>query len=114
AEEGPYPRARRPSGGVTSSVIDVARLGRLLLADPLLRRMSVPHGKPSGGVYGLGLFGERVGGVEVWQHPGSYGGCHSSPVRFPDRDAVFAGLTNASNGRQALRRIEDEFFERVT
>jgi D-alanyl-D-alanine carboxypeptidase len=113
-EEGPYPVARRPSGGLTSTVTDVLRLGRHLLADPAAAQMRVVRGKPNAGVYGLGLFGQRVGGVEVWGHPGSYGGFQSSLLLVADRDAVFVGLTNASNGGQALRQIEDEFLERLT
>jgi len=113
ALEGPYPTARRPSGGLTSSAADVLRFGRLLLGDPAGARMRVVHGKPNAGVYGLGLFGQRVGGIDVWGHPGSYGGFQSTLLIAPDRDAVFVGLTNGSNGGQALRRIEDEFFERL-
>jgi CubicO group peptidase (beta-lactamase class C family) len=113
ALEGPYPTARRASGGLTSSAADVLRFGRVLLNDPAAARMRVVHGKPNAGVYGLGLFGQRVGGVEVWGHPGSYGGFQSSLLVVPDRDAVFVGLTNGSNGGQALRQIENEFFRRV-
>ena len=110
---GPYPRARRPSGGLVSNVPDLLRFGRWHLARPEAARLRVVHGKPIGGVYGLGLFGERVGGVEVWGHGGSYGGFQSSLLLVPDRDAVFVGLTNSSRGDQALREIEDAFFERV-
>lgn len=114
ALEGPYPIARRPAGGLTSTVVDVLRFGRFVLGDRVAAKMRVVHGRPNAGVYGLGLFGERAGGVEVWGHTGSYGGFQSSLLVAPDRDAVFVGLTNASNGGQALRRIEDEFLERVT
>jgi CubicO group peptidase (beta-lactamase class C family) len=110
---GPYPRARRPSGGLVSNVDDLLRFGRWLLATPDLARMRVVHGKPAGGVYGLGLFGERVGGVEVWGHLGSWGGSQSSLLIVPDRDAVFVGLTNHSLGSKALREVEDVFFERL-
>jgi CubicO group peptidase (beta-lactamase class C family) len=110
---GPYPRARRPSGGLVSNVDDLLRFGRWLLATPDLARMRVVHGKPAGGVYGLGLFGERVGGVEVWGHLGSWGGSQSSLLVVPDRDAVFVGLTNHSLGSKALREVEDVFFERL-
>jgi hypothetical protein len=71
------------------------------------------HGKPVGGVYGLGLFGERVAGVEVWGHPGSWGGFQSALLIVPDRDAVFVGLTNASRGGKALYELADEFFQRL-
>jgi len=110
---GPYPRARRPSGGLTSSVDDLLRFGRHLLGNPAAAQLRVVHGKPNGGVYGLGLFGERVGGTEVWGHPGSYGGFQSILLVVPDRGAVFVGLTNGSTGGQALKRIEDEFLNRV-
>ena len=110
AAAGPYPRARRPSGGLTSTVADVLRFGRRLLEAEVGARMRVVHGKPVGGVYGLGLFGERVAGVDVWGHSGSWGGFQSSLLVVPDRGAVFAGLTNASLGSKALRRVEDAFF----
>jgi CubicO group peptidase (beta-lactamase class C family) len=113
AIEGPYPRARRPSGGLVSTVADVLGFGRHLLASSDAARMRIVHGKPPGGVYGLGLFGERVGGVDVWSHFGAYGGFRASLLIVPDRDAVFAGLTNSSGAKNALREIEDAFFERV-
>jgi CubicO group peptidase (beta-lactamase class C family) len=110
---GPYPRARRPSGGLVSNVPDLLRFGEWLVASPELARMRVVHGKPAGGVYGLGLFGERVAGVEVWGHSGSWGGFQSSLLVVPDHGAVFVGLTNHSRGAKALREVEDVFFERV-
>lgn len=111
AVAGPYPRARRPSGGLVSNVPDLLRFGEWHLARPESALLRVPHGKPVGGVYGLGLFGERVGGSGVWGHGGSYGGFQSSLLVIPDRDAVFAGLTNSSTGERALRVLEDFFFE---
>jgi CubicO group peptidase (beta-lactamase class C family) len=110
---GPYPRARRPSGGLVSNVPDLLRFGRWLLASPEFARMRIVHGKPVGGVYGLGLFGERVGGVDVWGHSGSWGGFQSSLLLVPDRDAVFTVLTNASLGSKAIREVEDELFQRL-
>jgi D-alanyl-D-alanine carboxypeptidase len=110
---GPYPRARRPSGGLVSSVPDLLRFGEWLLATPELARMRVVHGTPPARVYGLGLFGERVGGVEVWGHGGSWGGFRSSLLVVPEHRAVFVGLTNHSRGAQALREVEDVFFERA-
>ena len=52
-------------------------------------------------------------GVDVWGHGGSYGGFQSSLLLVPSRGAVFAGLTNSGRGAQALREVEDVFFERV-
>jgi CubicO group peptidase (beta-lactamase class C family) len=113
AESGPYPRARRPSGGLVSTVGDLLRFGQHHLTSPDARRMRIVHGKPAAGVYGLGLDGMRVGGVEVWGHPGSYGGFNTSLLFVPDREAVFVGLTSSGRGRNALYEIEDAFFERV-
>jgi len=110
---GPYPRARRPSGGLVSNVDDLLRFGAWLLSAAELARMRVVHGKPTAGVYGLGLSGERVDGVEVWGHRGSWGGFQSSLLVVPDRDAAFVGLTNSSLGSKALWEIEDVFFERL-
>jgi CubicO group peptidase (beta-lactamase class C family) len=110
---GPYPRARRPSGGLVSNVPDLLRFGEWLLDSPDFARMRVVHGKPPAGVYGLGLSGERVGGIEVWGHGGSWGGFQSSLLVVPDRGAIFVGLTNHSRGGKALRAVEDVFFERV-
>ena len=105
-----YPRARRPSGGLVSNVGDLLRVGARVLGSPQLR---IVHGKPVGGVYGLGLSGERVDGVDVWGHGGSWGGFQSTLLTVPDRDAVFVGLTNASRGGKALWEIENMFFERL-
>jgi CubicO group peptidase (beta-lactamase class C family) len=110
ANDGSYPRARRPSGGLISNVADLLRFGRGLLAEPQMR---IVHGKPVAGVYGLGLGGERVGGVEVWGHAGSWGGYQTILLTVPDRDAVFVGLTNGSRGGKALDELEDLFFERL-
>jgi CubicO group peptidase (beta-lactamase class C family) len=112
AEEGAYPRARRPSGGVAATVHDVLALGRHLVSDAVAP-MRVVHGRPVGGVYGLGLFGERVGGADVWGHSGSYGGFQSSLLTVPSHGAVFAGVTSSGRGAKALRIVEDAFFEHV-
>ena len=113
ALEGPYPRARRPSGGLVSTVGDLVRFGQRLLAEPFFVEMAQPRGKPIRGVYGLGLFGERVGGVDVWGHPGSYGGFQTQLLLVPDARAVFVGLTNAELGAKALYDVENAFFDEV-
>jgi CubicO group peptidase (beta-lactamase class C family) len=109
----PYPRARRPSGGLVSTVEDVLRFGAWHLTRPESAAQRVVAGKPVGGVYGYGLFGERVAGVEVWGHPGSYGGFEASLLTVPDCGAVFVGLTNAERGRGALKQIEDAWLTDV-
>lgn len=111
AMEGRYPRARRPSGGLVSTVGDLLRFARWQLDTPETAALRVPAGKPVGGVYGLGFFGERVAGEHVWGHPGSYGGFQSSLLLVPSRGAAFVGLTNSGRGSQALHSLEDEWFE---
>lgn len=111
--EGPYPRARRPSGGLVSNAADLVRFGQRLLAEPTFAAMRQPYGKPIGGVYGFGLFGERVGDVDVWGHSGSYGGFQSQLLLVPDAGAVFAGLTNSGSGAKALYDVEQAFFDEV-
>ncbi len=113
AADGSYPRARRPSGGLVSNIPDLLAFGRWHLAHPRSPQMRIVHGRPVAGVYGLGMFGERVGGREVWGHGGSFGGFESSLLVVPEHDAVFAGLTNSSRGSKVLHALEDEFFERL-
>jgi D-alanyl-D-alanine carboxypeptidase len=110
----PYPRARRPSGGLVSSVPDLLALGAFLLSSPLGGTMRTAVASTPGGVYGFGLHGERVGGFEVWGHGGSWGGFQSSLLLVAERDAVFAGLTSSGRGSQALRRVEDAWLASVT
>jgi CubicO group peptidase (beta-lactamase class C family) len=113
ADVGSYPRARRPSGGLVSNVSDLLRFARWHLDQPNSAAMRIVHGRPTAGVYGLGMSGQRVGGAEVWGHPGSYGGFESSLLVMPEYDAAFVGLTSSGLGGQALYEIEDAFFERL-
>ena len=106
-----YPRARRPSGGLVSSARELLRFGAWQLSEATTDALRVVVAKPTGGVYGYGFAGERVGGVAVWGHPGSFGGFQSSFLLVPERDAVFVGLTNSGRGKQALRELENAFFE---
>ena len=106
-----YPRARRPSGGLVSNVGDLLAFAARHLRDRATDVLRVPVAKPTAGVYGLGFDGERVGGVDVWGHPGSYGGFQSSLLLVPSRRAAFAGLTNSGAGKQALREVENAWFE---
>lgn len=108
---GPFPRTRRPSGGLVSNVGDLLTFAARQLADGSTDVLRVPVGKAIGGVYGHGFAGERVGGGDVWGHEGSYGGFQSSLRLVPSRRAAFAGLTNSGRGKQALREIEDAWFE---
>jgi CubicO group peptidase (beta-lactamase class C family) len=104
AATGPYPRARRPSGGLVSNVPDLLRFGQWHLAQPRSAQMRIVHGRPTAGVYGLGLYGERVDGVEVWGHGGSYGGFQSSFLVVPDRDALEPWRQGAAHDRRRVLR----------
>lgn len=109
----PYPRARRPSGGLVADATDVIRFGRWQLAEPWTDLLRRPYAKPVSGVYGYGFSGQRIGGVDVWGHTGSSWGFQASLLLVPDRGAVFAGLTNSDTGSKALTELEDLWFERV-
>jgi len=111
ATDAPYPRARRPSGGVVSTVSDLVAFAEWLLRSPSHRLMCIPRGRPVGGVYGFGLFGERVAGRDVWGHSGSYGGFQSSLLFVPADGSAFAGLTSSGHGKAALHLIEDLWLE---
>jgi D-alanyl-D-alanine carboxypeptidase len=111
ADGGDYPRARRPSGGLVATTTDVGRFADWQLREAWTKALRVPLARPPGGVYGLGFFGQRVAGIDVWGHPGSYGGFQSSLLLVPSRNAWFVGLTNHGLGSQALREIEDAWFE---
>jgi hypothetical protein len=75
--------------------------------------MRTVSAKPVAGVYGLGLWGQRVGDAEVWGHPGSYGGFESSLLLVPGHKAAFIGLTSSGVGGKALSELEEAFFERL-
>jgi CubicO group peptidase (beta-lactamase class C family) len=94
-----------------STVSDLLGFAERQLGDPSTDVLRVPAGKPTAGVYGYGFDGQRVGGVDVWGHSGSYGGFQSSFLLVPSRDAAFVGLTNSGRGKQALREVEDAWFE---
>ena len=108
-----YPRARRSSGGVVSNVPDLLAFARWLLDRPIFDAMRTVRGKPVAGVYGLGLFGRRIAGVDVWGHPGSYQTAKGSLLVVPARAAMFVALATGSKGDRALRRLEELWLERL-
>ncbi len=110
--DGAYPRARRPSGGLVSTVSDLLRFGEWQLAEPAAAALRVPHARRPGGGYGLGYMLDAAGGQEVWFHGGDYGGFQSVLVLVPAARLVFAGLTNSGTGSQVLRTLREEVLER--
>lgn len=100
---GAYPRARRPSGGLVSTVPDLLRFAAFHLGDERLAALRVPLAGTPGGEYGLGWFCERVDGVEVWSHPGSYGGFETLLALVPEREAAAVVRTNGTGGDAFVR-----------
>lgn len=108
-----YPRARRPSGGLVSNVVDLLEFARLQLDEPetaLLREPVVPtpHGH-----YGFGFAQERAGELELWGHNGTYRGFESRFLLEPERRFAFVGLANSSEAGPALDEILDAALERL-
>jgi CubicO group peptidase (beta-lactamase class C family) len=108
-----YPRARRPSGGLVSNLVDLLEFARFQVDEPetaILREpvVTTPHG-----YYGFGFAQERAGELELWGHNGTYRGFESRFVLEPERRFAFVGLANANEAGPALDEILDEALERV-
>jgi len=107
-----FPRARRPGGGLVSTVRDLLRFAAWQLEQPWTDALRVAETTRPGGWWGLGFALERVGGLDVWGHPGSVLGFQTSLLLVPARRFAFVGLTNSAIGSLALRRVEAHLFER--
>jgi CubicO group peptidase (beta-lactamase class C family) len=101
----PYPRARRPSGGLVSTADDLLRFAAHHLGEPRLARMREPLAETPTGAYGLGWQLERVEGVDLWSHLGSYGGFQTILGLLPERGAAFTVLTNGTGGDVVVREV---------
>jgi len=101
----PYPVARRPSGGLVSTVGDLLRFAAHHLAEPSLAFMRRPLIAMPGGSYGLGWMIETRGDATLVFHPGSVAGYQSLLLLVPERDFAFAGLSNSARGSAAIRRV---------
>ena len=106
-----YPRVRRPSGGLWSTVGDLLKFAAHHLGSPgPLSRRSVtalqePQVATTDGSYGLGwMLGER-GGRQVVHHPGSAAGFQSLLLLVPDEQLALAALANSSRGNVAIRGL---------
>jgi CubicO group peptidase (beta-lactamase class C family) len=103
----PYPRARRPGGGLVSTASDLLRFAAFQLEDTRVAALRRPLTETAGGRYGLGLFAESAGDVELWGHFGTYGGFQTLLVLAPGRDAAFVILTNGTGGDAVRREVAD-------
>ena len=111
-----YPRARRPSGGLLSTVDDLLSFAEYLLDDPagaaVLAAMAVPVAPTLwGGHYGLGceLAPDGSGGAgrpggQVW-HDGSWGGFATRLVLVPARRLALVVLVNDGGGYRVLEDL---------
>jgi CubicO group peptidase (beta-lactamase class C family) len=103
----PYPRARRPGGGLVSTAEDLLRFAAFHLDDPRVAGMRESRATTPAGAYGLGWFSERVGGADVWSHLGTYGGFQTLLALVPDRRGAFVILTNGLAGDAVRREVAD-------
>ena len=101
----PYPVARRPAGGLVSTVGDLLGFAAHHLGEPSLAVMREPLVAMPGGSYGLGWMLERRGDATLVFHPGSVAGYQSLLLLVPEREFAFAALSNSARGSAAIRRI---------
>lgn len=102
--DGGYPRVRRPSGGLWSSVGDLLRFAesqfdRRDLQRPLISGPGFEHG--------LGWFLRERDGRRSVEHPGSAAGYQSLLVLVPKQRVAFAALTNSTRGVAAITDLLD-------
>ncbi len=116
----------RPAGGAWSSAHDMIKyvenelsLGKLPGGQQMVssknllvrREPGVPIGED--GFYGMGLSGDKVGGVLAIHHGGSMKGFKSDLMLIPDAGIGAVILTNADEGGALLRPFLRRLFEVV-
>ncbi len=109
-----YPVARRPSGGLWSTVEDLLRFGahQLGARGPLSAEtraaMREPRSHALGAGYGLGWWVRDAGGRSALDHEGSVAGYESLLLLVPEERLVLAVLTNSWRGSGVVRRIVEQ------
>jgi CubicO group peptidase (beta-lactamase class C family) len=98
-----YPAARRPSGGLWSTVGDLLRFGERHLDG--YEEVHRPRAEALGGRYALGWWVRDLGGRTVLDHEGSVGGYQSLLLLVPEEQLVLAALTNSWRGSGLIRRV---------
>jgi D-alanyl-D-alanine carboxypeptidase len=98
-----YPRTRRPSGGLWSSVSDLLAVGEGLLADrALLETVRRPRTRPDDPMaYGLGW---ALGPSGQMYLNGRLPGYRAAMLLLPDKDHVSVVLTNQQHALPAVSR----------
>ncbi|HKI91958.1 MAG TPA: serine hydrolase domain-containing protein [Gaiellaceae bacterium] len=112
APEDAYPVARRPSGGIWSTVADLMRFGAHQLGGPgplheaARAGLRMPRAEALGAAYAHGFWvRELAGGRVALDHEGSVGGYQSLLLLVPEERLVLAVLTNSWRGRGLIRRV---------
>jgi CubicO group peptidase (beta-lactamase class C family) len=106
-----YPRVRRPSGGLWSSVGDLLRFAAHHLGGPgplapeSIAEMQRPLVAGPGFEYGLGWFVTHTRGPVCVEHSGSAAGYQSLLLLVPSAGVAFAALANSSRGAAAIRDV---------
>jgi CubicO group peptidase (beta-lactamase class C family) len=108
-----YPRVRRPSGGLWSTVGDLLRFAEHHLGGPgplapaSVAEMQRPIVSGPGFACGLGWFLTRRGRLTV-EHMGSVGGYQSLLLLVPGEQIAFAALTNSNRGLASIRDVAEQ------
>lgn len=108
-----YPRTRRPSGGLWSSVSDLLTVGEGLLADrALLEEIRRPRTRSDDRMaYGLGW---ALGPSGQMYLNGRLPGYRAAMVLVPDRDYVSVALSNQESALPALARLLSDMQQPLT
>ena len=109
-----YPVARRPSGGLWSTVGDLLAFaahqlgGPGPLGDEQRAAMREPQSEALGAGYGLGWWVRDAGGRIALDHEGSIAGYQSLLLLVPDERLALTVLTNSWRGSGLVRRVVEE------
>jgi CubicO group peptidase (beta-lactamase class C family) len=108
----PYPRARRPAGGLYSCVGDLMRFARHVLGGPgplsvgSLHEMQTPQIEVGpDGDYGLGLGVVRGRGKVTIEHGGAVPGVRTQLLVVPEDGTAFVLLTDSDHGHFLINRL---------
>ncbi len=109
-----YPLARRPSGGLWSTVRDLLAFaahqlgGPGPLPDAVRAAMREPQSQALGAGYGLGWWVRETNGRLTIEHEGSTAGYQSLLLLAPAEGVALAILTNSWRGSGLIRRVVED------
>jgi CubicO group peptidase (beta-lactamase class C family) len=107
-----YPRVRRSSGGLHSTVGDLLRFAAHHLGGPgplspgSIRAMQEPQVSFFGGEYAIGWLVREANGRRVVEHAGSALGYQTVLSLVPEEGLALAVLTNSSRGAAAYAEVQ--------